>query len=265
MYKAFVTAIRRLVSRISLGSILSFPLVGWSSRRGVISYRPPSVVREASAGLYRSRPSTQPLIIFVLGAPGTGKGTVSKFLNATFPSLTHLSYGELVRYEDKIPGSWVSSFPRREGTGSPNIPAHSAVTLLRNTIEDGVVRNGQLAWLVDGFPRQERHVTEWMAQMPRARCVLYLTCPPEVSLARILGRASTSGRPDDNEERARERIARNIAQSEAMLVALEESGMQVTRVDANRDFEIVREEVLQEVRVSLWHHHRINAKPITSF
>ncbi|KAI1654638.1 hypothetical protein F4813DRAFT_392390 [Daldinia decipiens] len=89
--------------------------------------------------------------------------------------------------------------------------------------------------------------------MPRACCVLYLTCPPEVSLARVLGRASASGRPDDaNEVRARERITRSIEESEAMLVALEESGMQITRVDANRDFEIVREEVLQEVRNFLY-------------
>ncbi|KAI1643597.1 P-loop containing nucleoside triphosphate hydrolase protein [Daldinia loculata] len=264
MFKAFATAIRRLLSRINLGSILSFHLVGWGSRRGVISHRFPSVVQEASTGLYKSRSSTQPLIIFILGAPGTGKGTLSKFLNTTFSSLTHLSYGDLIRYEDRIPGSWVSSFPRREGTERPNIPARSAVTLLRNTIEDGVVRNGQLAWLVDGFPRREQHVTEWVAQMPRARCILYLTCPPEVSLVRVLGRASTSGRPDDaNEVRARERITRSIAESEAMLVALEESGMQITRVDANRDFEVVREEVLQEIRVSL--RYRINAKPRTHF
>ncbi|KAI1654637.1 hypothetical protein F4813DRAFT_369702 [Daldinia decipiens] len=108
MLKAFATAIRRLLSRINLGSILSFHLVGWGSSRGITGHRFPSVVREASTGLYRSRLSTQPLIIFILGAPGTGKGTHSKFLNTTFSSLTHLSYGDLIRYEDRIPGSWTA-------------------------------------------------------------------------------------------------------------------------------------------------------------
>ncbi|KAI0119106.1 P-loop containing nucleoside triphosphate hydrolase protein [Daldinia grandis] len=253
MFKAFAIAIRRLLSRINLGNIISFRLVGWGGRRSVASNRFQSIVQEASTGLYKSRLSTQPLIIFILGAPGTGKGTLSKFLNTTFSNLTHLSYGDLIRYEDRIPGSWVSSFPRREGTERPNIPARSAVTLLRNTIRDGVVRNGQLAWLVDGFPRQEQQVTEWVAQMPRASCILYLTCPPEVSLARVLGRASTSGRPDDeNEKKVWERITRSIAGSEAMLVALEESGMRITRVDANRHPETVQQEVLKEIQSFLY-------------
>ncbi|KAI1473655.1 hypothetical protein K445DRAFT_359942 [Daldinia sp. EC12] len=100
--------------------------------------------------------------------------------------------------------------------------------------------------------------------MPQACCVFYLSCPPEVSLARVLGRASTSGRPEDGDENvARERIARAIAEGEAMLIALEESGMKITRVDANRDPEIIQEEIIEEIKVSLRSH--INPKQITPF
>ncbi|KAI4866301.1 P-loop containing nucleoside triphosphate hydrolase protein [Hypoxylon rubiginosum] len=194
--------------------------------------------------------SARPLFIFILGAPGVGKGTISAFLKTAVPGLTHLSYGDLTRYHDRIPGSWVSSFPRREGTNNPLLPADDAVTMLRGTIETAARQHGQLMWLVDGFPRRKQHVAAWAAQLPRAACTLYLFCPPEVSLARVHGRAATSGRPDDADEgRVLERVTRINAESVAMLEALEAAGMRVARVDASRDLETVKEEVLGHVQV----------------
>ncbi|KAI2470144.1 P-loop containing nucleoside triphosphate hydrolase protein [Annulohypoxylon bovei var. microspora] len=200
-----------------------------------------------------SRRSPRPLIIFIVGAPGVGKGTLSGFLRASFPRLTHLSYGDLVRYHDRIPGSWISSFPRREGTSSPLLPARDAVKLLRNTIEAGMLQHGQMTWLVDGFPRHEEHVTEWLAQMPRADRTLYLFCPPKVSFTRIMGRSENSGRPDDvDPDKVWTRIMRTAAECEPMLDALERWGMHVLRVDADRDLEIVKAEILVHIQVSTY-------------
>lgn len=38
-------------------------------------------------------------VVFVLGAPGTGKGTQCELLQQKFKSLQHLSAGELLREE----------------------------------------------------------------------------------------------------------------------------------------------------------------------
>ncbi|KAI0886119.1 P-loop containing nucleoside triphosphate hydrolase protein [Annulohypoxylon maeteangense] len=199
-----------------------------------------------------TRQLPRPLIIFILGAPGVGKGTLSQSIWESEPGMTHLSYGDLVRYHDRIPGSWISSFPRREGTDSPLLPAHGAVKLLRNTIEAGVLQHGQMTWLIDGFPRQKEHVAEWLAQMPPADSTLYLFCPVEISITRIMGRSETSGRPDDaDSDKVRLRVQRTVAECEPMLDALEKSGMRVVRVDANRELKTVKAEVLRHVKVSI--------------
>ncbi|KAI1758764.1 P-loop containing nucleoside triphosphate hydrolase protein [Hypoxylon sp. FL1150] len=162
--------------------------------------------------------SVRPLFIFILGAPGVGKGTISAFLKTAVPGLTHLSYGDLTRYHDGIPGT---------------------------TIETGMRNHNQCIWLLDGFPRTGEHVAEWVAQLPPADCTLYLFCPPEVSMERVAGRAATSGRLDDaNADRVRERVTRINAESGAMLDALEAAGMRVARVNTNRDLGTVKEEVL---------------------
>lgn len=231
-----------------------------------------------------------PLIVFLLGCPGAGKGTQSALLKAAFPGppmLTHLSYGDLLRHVDRIPGSWVSAFPRRRGTGasntsSPHLPADAAVQLLRETIvETGIRRHGQRVWLVDGFPRTDRHVAAWTAAgMPEAQLAIYLSCPPETLIRRVLDRGGGSGaandtastspslsslsssslsssstperRPDDAvPELVRERVERNGRERGALLAALAGAGVRVVRVDADRDVETVGREVQAHFQVSV--------------
>ncbi|KAI1392252.1 P-loop containing nucleoside triphosphate hydrolase protein [Hypoxylon trugodes] len=228
--KLFPLLILRRLPKLNFRTILASPLFSQLGEKGTGT-------------------SLQPLIIFIIGVPGVGKGTHSEFIKAAFPGLTHLSFGGLIRYQDKIPGSWVSSFPRRETTDRPLLPARDAVKLVRDTIETGVKQYGQMVWLIDGFPRDEQHVAEWMAQMPRPDCALYLFCSPEVSCERLLGRAGTSGRPEDKDPKSiQERVQRNNAESGPMLDALEQSGVPIIRVDTDRDLNIVKEEVVDHIR-----------------
>ncbi|KAI8951606.1 P-loop containing nucleoside triphosphate hydrolase protein [Xylaria longipes] len=205
-----------------------------------------------------SRPTSlsenPPLIMFILGAPGAGKETHSKRLRRDFGGLTHLSYGDVLRYQASIPASWVGTFPRRDGgvDGDPVLPAADAVDLLRNTIDSGVAR-GQRTWLMDGFPRSKEHMDAWAgAQMPRARCAFYLDCDGEVLVSRILGRAAASGRPSDAQvEVVRERVERNIRASETMLQACRDCDVPVVKIDADRDLDAVYCDIKRHFKVSL--------------
>ncbi|KAK5633913.1 hypothetical protein RRF57_009627 [Xylaria bambusicola] len=194
-----------------------------------------------------------PLIIFILGAPGAGKGTHSKRLRRDFQPLTHLSYGDVLRYHASIPASWVSTFPRRGGgvDGNPVLPAADEVRLLRETIESGVPRCQNMR-LIDGFPRTKAHMEAWAeAQMPQAVCALYLHCDIEVLVRRVRHRAESSGRPDDADDaKARERVEINVSESEDMLRARREAGIPIVDIDADRDPDTVYSDISRHIEVS---------------
>lgn len=255
-FKVFAMVVARFFTRTNIRNIWS-SLLGLGARKTCVCHRNRGLLIGSTTYGALTPPSTphhspRPLFIFILGAPGVGKGTVSSFLKTAVPGLTHLSYGDLIRYQDQIPGSWISSFPRRGGSNNLLLPACDAVRLLRETIEAGAEQYGQLIWPIDGFPRTEQHVSEWMAQMPRADCILYLSCPPDISFERILARAATSGRADDADpETVRERIERNNAESNAMFDNLRKWGMEAVCVNTDRDLKIVEEEILNHVQVSI--------------
>ncbi|KAI1421350.1 P-loop containing nucleoside triphosphate hydrolase protein [Xylaria sp. FL1777] len=196
-----------------------------------------------TAYLSNTTENPKPLIIFILGPPGAGKGTQSALLETAFPCLTHLSYGDLLRSEHGIPGSWVSTLPRRRGGATPVVPADAAVQLIRQAIDAGMQR-GQFMWLVDGFPRSEAHVEAWIAQMPVAQCTLYFSCPRDILTRRVLGRAETSGRPDDAVlSIVQERVERSINECDALLSALAKYGMPAVEIDATQKVEDIKQSV----------------------
>ena len=78
--------------------------------------------------------------------------------------------------------------------------------------------------MVDGFPRNYDNVQGWMEHMPSYTAVLgalVYNCPMEVLEQRIMTRAETSGRSDDNLESARRRFDTFRAQTEPVVRALE--------------------------------------------
>ena len=88
-------------------------------------------------------------IIFVLGGPGSGKGTQSEFLVRDY-GFTHLSAGDLLRAEQDRPGSEFRDMIKEKLKAGQIIPMEVTVKLLENAIKKTVEENNH-KFLIDGM------------------------------------------------------------------------------------------------------------------
>lgn len=144
-------------------------------------------------------PCPHPNVVFVLGGPGAGKGTMCELAESQL-GWTHLSMGDLLRAERETGGSAATTIEAHMAAGKL-VPNEIMVTLLRQTMEQIIRKTGRKNFLLDGFPRSLSNLDEWNKifgsdlELPK---MLYFECPYEVLEKRILGRAKYSGRSDDN-------------------------------------------------------------------
>ncbi|KAI9341354.1 adenylate kinase-domain-containing protein [Obelidium mucronatum] len=148
-------------------------------------------------GIVRSDPN----IIFVLGGPGSGKGTQCVRLAKEF-HLTHLSTGDLLRAElDK--GSEIGKKCGDLMKEGKIVPMSIILGLLKSAIWENLNTPG---FLIDGFPRARDQALEFEKTICPAKKVLFFNCPLPVLESRLLERGKTSGRADDNIETIRKRF-----------------------------------------------------------
>ena len=145
------------------------------------------------------QPCPHPNIVFVIGGPGSGKGTMCELAQMQL-GWTHLSTGELVRAEITAGGPQAAAIDALLKDGKL-APAEMVVGLLKRKMESVTRTTGKINFLLDGFPRSLGNMDAWHqvygtdSELPK---MLYFECPFEVLEKRILGRAKYSGRNDDN-------------------------------------------------------------------
>jgi adenylate kinase family enzyme len=145
------------------------------------------------------QPCPEPNVVFVLGGPGAGKGTMCELAEAQL-GWTHLSTGDLLRAARDAGGPTAASIDEILAAGKL-VPNEITVTLLRNAMEKVTRTTGKNNFLLDGFPRSLDNLEGWYeifgreAELPT---MLYFECPYNVLEERILGRAKYTGRIDDN-------------------------------------------------------------------
>ena len=141
--------------------------------------------------------------IVIFGAPGAGKGTQSDYIVERF-GLQHISTGELLRKEiaDKTPlGLRIKDIMDAGQLVSDDI----VVEMI-----DNAIAHNDCGILFDGFPRnvaQAETLDRLLAKHGRTlTCMIRLDVPREELIHRMLERAKTSGRSDDNEETIKHRL-----------------------------------------------------------
>ncbi|MGM0423087.1 MAG: nucleoside monophosphate kinase, partial [Pseudomonadota bacterium] len=148
-----------------------------------------------------SQPCPKPNVVYVLGGPGAGKGTMCELAEEQL-GWTHLSTGDLLRAEKQAGGPTAKVIQEYIDAGKL-VPNEIVVRLLKDSMEHVIRTTGRNNFLLDGFPRSLSNLEAWYEvfgredELPK---MLYFECPFEVLEQRILGRAKFSGRSDDNIE-----------------------------------------------------------------
>ncbi|KKK22105.1 uridylate kinase [Aspergillus rambellii] len=158
-------------------------------------------------------------VVFLLGGPGSGKGTQSTNLVRDY-GFTHLSAGDLLRAEQIRPGSEYGELIRSYIREGQIVPMEITVALLSNAMaaaaseasdeqekeQEEKVDARAKRFLIDGFPRQLDQAVFFEATVCPSDFTLFLDCPEQVMEARLLKRGETSGRDDDNADSIRKRF-----------------------------------------------------------
>ncbi|KAJ1888034.1 bifunctional uridylate/adenylate kinase [Kickxella alabastrina] len=171
-----------------------------------------------------SFPFDKKTVVFVLGGPGSGKGTNSAKLVDDF-GFVHLSAGDLLREEQKRPvsqyGELIAHYIR-EGLIVPHV---ITIGLLRNAMMDHPESD---RFLIDGFPRNLEQAKAFEDTVCKAKKVLYFECPETTLLERLLDRGKTSGRSDDNIESIKKRFRTYVNDSKPVIDEFAKQGKVIT-------------------------------------
>ena len=148
-------------------------------------------------------------VCFILGGPGAGKGTQSELMKQNYPCV-HLSVGDLLRKEQTNEDSPNCKLIQECLVAGKIVPVEISLSLLEQAMAEAAESSGKsLIYLVDGFPRNYDNLDGWNRVMKGVSSVwgvLMYTCPLSVLEQRILSRAETSGRSDDNLKSAQKRF-----------------------------------------------------------
>lgn len=150
-----------------------------------------------------------PPVIFVLGGPGSGKGTQCARLEAEF-GLKQVCVGDLLRREaekDTELGRGVADTIREGGI----VPGKVTMRLLRDTLaSQGTACKGVL---IDGFPRAMDQALEFERLVTKCEFVIFFSCDEKELILRLMRRGKTSGREDDNIEVVEKRMRTYMRQT----------------------------------------------------
>ncbi|GAB4856131.1 bifunctional uridylate/adenylate kinase [Ancistrocladus abbreviatus] len=170
-------------------------------------------------------------IVYVLGAPGSGKGTQCSKIAAHF-GFTHLSAGELLEAEVKggsEKGKMIQDY-KKEGK---LVPSEIVVRVLQDAMQKSQGRK----FAIDGFPRNdENRIAAENILKIEPNVVLVLGCSEEELTRRLLNR--NQGRVDDNFEIIRKRF-KVYTESTLPVVNYYSIKGKVRKIDAERPVEEV--------------------------
>ena len=210
------------------------------------------------------------MIIVMLGAPGSGKGTVAKLLTETL-NIEHISTGDMFREEIKS-GSELGKELENYMSDGKLVPDDVVIKILDERLSRPTAQNGVV---LDGFPRtkiQAEHLKKLLnAKGKKINVAIQLNIPDEDIIYRTVKRRICSNkdcgaiynlefnkpkqegicdicgsklykREDDNEETVKRRIDTYHKRSEPIIKYFEEEGILYT-VDLRAEDTVTKQDI----------------------
>lgn len=168
---------------------------------------------------------TPPIVYFVVGGPGSGKGTQCENLVKDY-GFKHLSTGDLLR-DSKKRGSKEAALIESYIKDGKLVPSESIIALIKQAMERN---NFEGKYLIDGLPRNQENVDAWdkgMKSDVSVKGLIYFKCSDEVMQARLLERGKTSGRSDDNIDTIKKRFETFHKETEPVINDFKNKGLVV--------------------------------------
>lgn len=127
------------------------------------------------------------MVIIMLGAPGTGKGTVAGFLTKEL-EMPQVSTGDIFRKHIKE-GTELGKVAESYISNGKLVPDELTIELVKNRLEEADVQNGII---LDGFPRTVKQAEELDKILEnkgkKVDIVVNLTTPEEEIIERVVSR-----------------------------------------------------------------------------
>ncbi|RKF64137.1 Uridylate kinase [Erysiphe neolycopersici] len=190
-------------------------------------------------------------VVFVLGGPGAGKGTQCARLVRDYQFI-HLSAGDLLRAEQDRKGSEFGHLIKTHIKEGKIVPMEVTIKLLEKSMIDAVRKSldGNVKFLIDGFPRKMDQALNFEETLCQARFVLFFDCSEEEMQRRLLKRGETSGRTDDNPESIKKRF-RTFIETSMPVIEYYKAQEKVVTIDATKSPEEVYEETKYKLKERL--------------
>jgi UMP-CMP kinase len=185
-------------------------------------------------------------VVFVLGGPGSGKGTQCALITKQYQSWKHLSAGDLLRAARNDPSNPIGAELNEYISTGKLVPSHVTCALIQQAMTISYQETGTTHFLIDGYPRNQANVDVWIdtttsfLSPPKMHAVidfvLYFACPDEVLVDRLQERGKTSGRVDDsNLDVIRQRIKTYHDESFPIISSYQQQYQQYTLDQNNSD------------------------------
>jgi UMP-CMP kinase family protein len=193
----------------------------------------------------RTQPDKQ-RVVYVLGGPGSGKGTQCANLVKEF-GFDHISTGDILRQEAKNDNN-----PQKETIA--NFLAEgkmcSSEMLVQMVKENFKNRPKNARILLDGFPRNQDNIDAWEKVIKNdvdVSFLLFFECSEETMGKRLIKRGETSGRSDDNAESIKKRFKEFKEGTQPIIDKFIKEKRAVT-VDANREVNVIFEDLKKIIK-----------------
>eukprot|EP00746_Dinoflagellata_sp_MGD_P123307 gnl/MRDRNA2_/MRDRNA2_57981_c0_seq1.p1 gnl/MRDRNA2_/MRDRNA2_57981_c0~~gnl/MRDRNA2_/MRDRNA2_57981_c0_seq1.p1 ORF type:complete len:319 (-),score=56.30 gnl/MRDRNA2_/MRDRNA2_57981_c0_seq1:29-985(-) len=165
----------------------------------------------------------KPQVVFVLGGPGSGKGTQTALASEYF-GMRRLDAGQLLR-DERQRGTEKAKIIEDAIRNGRLVPSEITTSLFKAKMDEC---DASVKFIIDGFPRSMQQLAGWETALGDQVDVLAcfsLEVKEDELRDRVLLRAKDSGRLDDNEETLVKRIESFVAETSPVLDHFEAKGL----------------------------------------